>query len=81
VPGIIGRVGTIFGVNQINIAQMSVGRSSSTPGGPAVGVLNLDDVPSPKALEEVLAHPDILSVQVIELPPAGELPPWLSVGT
>ncbi len=54
VPGIIGRVGTIFGVNQINIAQMSVGRSSSTPGGPAVGVLNLDEVPSPKALEEVL---------------------------
>jgi D-3-phosphoglycerate dehydrogenase len=80
VPGIIGRIGTIFGAHQVNIAQMSVGRGSHTPGGDAVGVLNLDNRPPAKAIEEVLAHPDILRASVIELPAAGELPPWLATG-
>ncbi len=75
VPGIIGRVGTIFGQHKINIAQMSVGRAE--PGGSAVGVLNLDQVPSPEALREVGASPGIHSAQVIQLPPAGQLPGWL----
>lgn len=77
VPGIIGRVGTIFGTHRVNIAQMAVGRASQMPGGDAIGVLNLDTLPPPDALAEVLAYPDILSATVIELPPAGELPPWL----
>ncbi|MCA9269102.1 MAG: phosphoglycerate dehydrogenase, partial [Planctomycetales bacterium] len=41
VPGIIGGVGTIFGKHQVNIGQMSVGRSGDVAGGPAIGVLNL----------------------------------------
>ena len=48
VPGIIGRVGTIFGEHQVNIAQMAVGRSA--PGGAATGVLNLDGEPPAAAL-------------------------------
>lgn len=75
VPGIIGRVGTIFGNHKVNIAQMSVGRTS--PGGGAVGVLNLDSLPSQSAIEEVLSNPDVQSVRVIQLPAAGNLPPWL----
>lgn len=75
VPGIIGRVGTIFGNHKVNIAQMSVGRTS--PGGGAVGVLNLDSLPSQSAIDEVLANPDVQSVRVIQLPAAGNLPPWL----
>lgn len=75
VPGIIGRVGTIFGNHNVNIAQMSVGRTS--PGGGAVGVLNLDTLPSQLAIDEVLANPAVQSVKVIQLPPAGSLPPWL----
>jgi D-3-phosphoglycerate dehydrogenase len=77
VPGIIGRVGTIFGTHDVNIAQMAVGRDSDTPGGNAIGVLNLDNPPPPEAFREVMAHPDILTAHVIELPPAGELPAWL----
>lgn len=77
VPGIIGKVGTIFGQHRVNIAQMAVGRASAHPGGDAIGVLNLDSRPPAAALDEVLGHPDILSASVIELPPAGELPPWL----
>jgi D-3-phosphoglycerate dehydrogenase len=75
VPGIIGRVGTIFGQHRVNIAQMAVGRAA--PGGDAIGVLNLDNQPPPDALNEVAAHPDITSVHVIHLPAAGDLPAWL----
>jgi D-3-phosphoglycerate dehydrogenase len=78
VPGIIGRVGTIFGQHQVNIAQMSVGRESMSPGGDAIGVLNLDSTPPAEALAEVLAHPHILSATVIRLPQADELPAWMS---
>lgn len=75
VPGIIGRVGTIFGQHNVNIAQMAVGRANA--GGQAIGVLNIDSLPSPAVLEELLASPHIHSAQVIELPPAGKLPSWL----
>lgn len=78
VPGIIGKVGTIFGEHRVNIAQMSVGRASDLPGGDAIGVLNLDNLPPEEALNRVLEHPDIHSVSVIRLPAAGELPPWMS---
>ncbi len=77
VPGIIGAVGTIFGNHRVNIAQMSVGRAGATPGGGAIGVLNLDSLPPQAAIDEVLRHQDIQSVKVIELPKAGELPAWL----
>lgn len=75
VPGLIGFVGTIFGKHGVNIAQMTVGRA--TPGGEAVGILNLDSPPSEAALAEVKAHPHISSLFVVTLPPAGEQPSWL----
>ena len=40
VPGVIGTVGKLFGDNNINIAQMSVGRDE--PKGKAVMVVALD---------------------------------------
>jgi D-3-phosphoglycerate dehydrogenase len=75
VPGIIGRVGTIFGQHKVNIAQMAVGRSA--PGGTATGVLNLDAQPPAEALNAVRQAPDIKSATVVQLPPAGQLPSWL----
>jgi len=75
VPGLIGFIGTIFGKHNVNIAQMNVGRQQ--PGGEAVAVLNLDSPPSAEALKEVLAHPHVHSLQVVKLPPAGEMPGWL----
>ena len=38
-PGVIGKVGSIFGRHRVNIAQMSVGRAADTPGGDAIGIL------------------------------------------
>ncbi len=77
-PGIIGQVGTIFGKNSVNIAQMAVGRPGNQPGGDAIGVLNLDSTPSQQVIDEVLKIEAIKKVFVIELPEAGQLPPWLN---
>ena len=78
VPGLIGFIGTTFGRHNVNIAQMNVGREQDQPGGEAIGVVKLDSVPPDSALEEVRAHPDVLSVSLIKLPKPGEAPPWLS---
>ena len=76
-PGVIGRVGSIFGAHQVNIAQMSVGRPTNKPGGEAVGVLALDSVPPAEALAEIVALPHVTRACVVKLPPAGEMPPWM----
>jgi D-3-phosphoglycerate dehydrogenase len=74
VPGLIGYIGTIFGKYKVNIAQMTVGRQQ--PGGEAIAVLNLDQLPPDEALQEVRSHPQISSVSLVKLPPAGQMPPW-----
>jgi D-3-phosphoglycerate dehydrogenase len=74
-PGLIGFIGKTLGDEAVNIAQMNVGREDQ--GGEAIGVVNLDSVPSEKALETVRQHPHILSLSVIKLPALGAGPPWL----
>jgi D-3-phosphoglycerate dehydrogenase len=73
-PGLIGHIGTIFGKHRVNIAQMTVGRQQA--GGEAIAVLNLDSLPPHEALQEVQNHPQISSLSVVKLPPAGEMPVW-----
>jgi D-3-phosphoglycerate dehydrogenase len=73
-PGLIGHIGTVFGRHGVNIAQMTVGRQA--PGGEAIAVLNLDSIPPDGALAEVRAHPQISSLSVVKLPPAGVMPAW-----
>src|SRR5262249_2903342 len=75
VPGLIGYIGTIFGKHRVNIAQMTVGRQ--VPGGEAIAVLNLDSAPPEEAIKEVRTHPQISSVSVVKLPPAGQMPAWV----
>ncbi len=77
VPGIIGAIGDTFGRHKVNIAQMAVGRLGNKPGGKAVGVLNLDDVPSQESIDEILRHPAINNARFIRLPAHGALPPWM----
>lgn len=77
VPGIIGRVGTVFGQHQVNIAQMAVGRAGDQPGGKAIGVLNLDSPAPQLSLDQLSAIDAIERFCSIELPKAGQLPPWL----
>ncbi|MCY3774118.1 MAG: phosphoglycerate dehydrogenase [Gemmatimonadetes bacterium] len=77
VPGIVGAIGDTFGRYKVNIAQMAVGRLGNKPGGKAVGVLNLDDVPPQESIDEILRHPAINGARFIRLPAHGALPPWM----
>ena len=77
IPGVIGRVGTIFGRHQVNIAQMSVGRSTKKPGGWAIGILALDSAPPAEAMAELLTLDTISRAWIVKLPPADQMPSWL----
>ena len=76
VPGIIGYVGNVLASEEVNIAQMAVGRSGDR-GGSAIGVLNLDNTAPAGALQRVTENDSIESAQLIELPPIHQLPDWL----
>ena len=54
VPGVIGRVGTLFGEAGVNIANMTVSRSRR--GGKALMVLSVDSEPPPKLVERIRAE-------------------------
>jgi D-3-phosphoglycerate dehydrogenase len=73
-PGLVGQIGTIFGAHGVNIAQMTVGREQ--PGGEAIAVLNLDSMPPEPALSQIRANPQVHSLSVAKLPPAGQMPDW-----
>jgi D-3-phosphoglycerate dehydrogenase len=75
-PGLIGFIGRTLGDEGVNIAQMNVGRE--TQGGEAIGVVNLDSIPSQAALDALSQHPHIKSLRIIKLPTRGALPQWLS---
>lgn len=74
VPGIIGHIGTLLAQEDVNVAQMSVGRALARPGGEAVGVLNLDSAAPDKVLSQLSQHPAIHSARMIELPAAEFFP-------
>jgi D-3-phosphoglycerate dehydrogenase len=50
-PGVIGKVGTILGQHDVNIATMDVGRA--TRGGTALMALTLDSAVTPVIIEEI----------------------------
>jgi len=64
-PGMIGKVGTVLGNNDVNIASMEVAREKAR--GPAMMILELDDELPPAVLEKVRAIPDIKSATSIKL--------------
>ncbi|MFM9108698.1 MAG: phosphoglycerate dehydrogenase [Chloroflexota bacterium] len=69
-PGVIGRIGTIMGRHDVNIAGMQVGRSAPRRGGQAIMVLNVDDEIPQAALDEVMQVPGIQTAFVVSLSPA-----------
>jgi D-3-phosphoglycerate dehydrogenase len=64
-PGIIGRVGTLLGNNDINIATMQVGRK--VIGGAAIMVLGVDKGVPKQVLSELTALPDLNNAKEIQL--------------
>lgn len=64
-PGAIGRVGTILGTNNVNIATMQVGRRDV--GGAAIMILSVDRQVTPDVLDQLGELTEITSVTEIEL--------------
>ena len=54
VPGVIGRLGSLFGEAGVNIANMAVSRSRR--GGKALMALSIDSPPPPSLVDDVLAE-------------------------
>ena len=65
VPGIIGKIGTLLGNNNINIAAMTFGREKL--GGKTLSVLNIDSPVPEKVLSEIRKAKNILDVKLIKL--------------
>jgi D-3-phosphoglycerate dehydrogenase / 2-oxoglutarate reductase len=51
IPGVIGRVGTLFGAAGVNIANMTVSRNRE--GGKALMALSIDSAPPPELVEQL----------------------------
>ncbi|WP_042162608.1 phosphoglycerate dehydrogenase [Paenibacillus gorillae] len=64
-PGIIGRVGTLLGTNDVNIATMQVGRQ--LVGGSAIMVLTVDKGADKAILEQLVSLSDLNSAKEITL--------------
>jgi len=78
VPGVIGFIGTHLGEDNVNIAQMALGRRSQAPGGAAAAILNLDSTPSAETLNKIRAYQPDTKVDIVRLPPANAGLPWLT---
>ncbi len=65
VPGVIGKIGSILGEANVNIAGFRLGREKK--GGVALGILNLDDPVPEEVLKKLLSIPEVLSAKQITL--------------
>ncbi|HLN62605.1 MAG TPA: ACT domain-containing protein, partial [Symbiobacteriaceae bacterium] len=68
-PGMIGRVGTVLGAHNINIAGMHLGRATAR--GEAIMVMQLDDLLTAEALDQLQTSLGIIEVRAVTLPQAG----------
>ncbi len=62
-PGVVGKVGTLLGKNQINIASMQLGRHRA--GGRAIMVLNIDQEINNGLREEILNIDGMLDISLL----------------
>ncbi|HEY6252984.1 MAG TPA: phosphoglycerate dehydrogenase [Candidatus Angelobacter sp.] len=65
VPGVVGKVGTILGRHNVNIANFALGRGDEA-GGEAMAVVQVDHEPPEAALHELAQAPEIQEVRSIE---------------
>src|SRR6266849_3076142 len=65
VPGVIGRVGTLLGEHNVNIASFALGRLQDSK--EALGIVNVDQKVPPEVLRELRAFPAIQQALTIEI--------------
>jgi D-3-phosphoglycerate dehydrogenase len=64
-PGTIGVIGTTLGQHQVNIANMHLSRTPDKDR--AIAIIRIDAQAPAMVLNELLNHPNILSVQQVKL--------------
>ena len=64
-PGVIGRIGTLLGENNINIAGMILGRAA--PQGMAISIVNVDDEIPKNVLDQIGKLPNIITAKLVRL--------------
>lgn len=64
-PGVVGRVGSVLGEHDVNIAEMQVGRLQARTR--AVMVMSLDDAPDGAVLADIQALPGIEDARLVSL--------------
>jgi D-3-phosphoglycerate dehydrogenase / 2-oxoglutarate reductase len=77
VPGVIGRVGTVLGEHQVNIANFALGRASGYVSGAAakdgvggaIAVVQVDGEITPAVIAALEAIDAVTRVRLIKLPP------------
>jgi D-3-phosphoglycerate dehydrogenase len=65
VPGVIGRVGTILGNRNVNIANFALGRHQETK--EAIGLVNVDNPVPEEVLAEIRAIPAVRTARIVEI--------------
>jgi D-3-phosphoglycerate dehydrogenase len=68
VPGVIGKLGTVIGEHNINIANFALGRASGDAQGTALAVIQVDGAASPALVRQLRAVDAVHEVRVVELP-------------
>ena len=67
-PGVVGRYGSIFGANDINIADMTFSRKKTDTGMMAVVGINLDQPPTDAIMDEIRAIDFVKEAYCLHLP-------------
>lgn len=66
-PGVVGTLGTLLGRNNVNIAEMTLGRIKKQNKTMALTVINTDQEVAPKVLAEIKKFHPILDVKLVKL--------------
>lgn len=64
-PGVIGRIGTIFGNGHINVAGFHLGRTA--PNSTAVCIVNVDSAIPPDVLDAIRSLPNLIYTKIVNL--------------
>jgi D-3-phosphoglycerate dehydrogenase len=67
VPGVVGKVGTILGRGNVNIANLALGRSSRQDGAEAIAVVQVDSPAPDTVLDQLRTLPEIEEVRAVNL--------------
>ena len=66
VPGVVGKVGTLLGRHNINIANFALGRSHRSGSGEAIAVVQVDNAAPENILRELEQLPEIQEVRTVD---------------